>query len=158
MAKPIRRILVPVDFSPCSRSALEYAAMLATRFGASIDVLHVWEPPAYVPIDTALATIGTGPPQTLVQIAHAEATEDLQALISRLGKPEGGEVGGRIASGDPVDVIVKTASSVPYDLIVMGTHGRSGVRHLLMGSVAERVLRRAPCPVLTFRDPRPEPV
>ncbi len=158
MLKSIRRILVPVDFSPCSRSALELAATLATRFDASIDVLHVWEPPAYVPIDTALATIGSGPPQTLVQIAHAEATEDLEALLVGLDKRSVGEIAGRVASGDPVDVILEAAAAGPYDLIAMGTHGRAGMRHLLMGSVAERVIRRAPCPVLTVRDPRPEPV
>lgn len=158
MVKPIRRILVPVDFSPCSRAALEYAVMLAVRMDAAVDVLHVWEPPSYVPIDTALATIGTGSPQSLVQMAHAEANEDLAGLLAALDKRSLTDMGRRVVSGDPVDVILETAGAGPYDLVVMGTHGRTGIRHLLMGSVAERVLRRAPCPVITLRDPRPEPL
>ena len=150
-ARNVARILVPVDFSEGCRAALETALFLAQGLGARVDLLHVWEPPVYIPIDTALATVGTGPPRTLAEIARAEAGREMAELVAGLG--ERGELAtqSRIEAGNPADVIVTLAAEAPYDLIVMGTHGRRGFRRLLMGSIAEQVLRRASCPVLTVR-------
>ncbi len=150
-AHDVARILVPVDFSEGSRTALEAALFIARGFGARVDLLHVWEPPAYIPIDTALATVGTGPPRTLAAIARAEAGREMAELVA--GLQQRGELAtrSRIEAGNPADVIVTLVAEAPYDLIVMGTHGRRGFRRLLMGSVAEQVLRRASCPVLTLR-------
>lgn len=147
----IRRILVPVDFSEGSRAALDAAVLISRAFGAEIDVLHVWEPPAYIPIDTALATIGTGPPQTIAEIARAEAGREMADLLARLEHSGDLAAQSHIEAGNPVDVVVELAGETPHDLIVMGTHGRTGFSRLVMGSIAEQIVRRAPCPVLTVR-------
>ena len=155
-APAVRRILVPVDFSEGSRAALHAALFVAQGLGdARVDVLHVWEAPSYIPIDTALATIGTGPPRTLEEVARLEAGRDMAALLARLEPSQERLAQSRIEAGNPVDVILAVAREVPYDLIVMGTHGRSGFRRLVMGSIAEQVVRRAPCPVLTLRSSPP---
>jgi universal stress protein A len=144
----ISRILVPVDFSSCSRAALEYAAFLASRLGAAIDVLHVWEPPTFFSADVMI-TEGDRE-RTLAEFVRSHAgqrMEELLASIERLGV----RVRGRLATGSPVDTIVASASD-GYDVIVIGTHGHTGLRHLIAGNVTEKVVRRAPCPVVTVRD------
>lgn len=150
----VRRILVPVDFSEGSRAALDAALMLARGFGAQVDVLHVWEPPAYIPIDTALATIGTGPPRMLAEIARAEAGREMAELLGKLEPSESGSRS-RIEAGDPVHVILQLVDETPYDLVVMGTHGRTGLDRMIVGSTAAQIVRRASCPVLTVRAARP---
>lgn len=151
MVRSIRRILVPVDFSEHSARALSYAAFLADPMGATLDVLHVWQPPSYVPIETALTTVGTGAPQTLAEVARLEASRDMTRLTEQLSKSGTEVTTSHVEAGEPVEVIVRHATAGNYDLVVMGTHGRTGFRHLILGSVAERVMRRAPCPVLTLR-------
>jgi nucleotide-binding universal stress UspA family protein len=144
----IRRILVPVDFSACSRAALDYAAFLGERFGAAIDVLHVWEPPGYVGPEVMINVPGrTGLP--LVEFARTEAGREMEKFLAALEERKIVEVNGRLETGMPVNMILSAAADRDYDLIVMGTHGRTG----FMGSVTERVVRRAPCPVLTLRAP-----
>ena len=134
-ALAIGRILVPVDFSDCSLAALDHAASLAQRFGASIHVLHVWD----------------HRDQTLAHFAQTGAGEAMDSVLGDLEQHGVGGVRGRLASGDPSETIIQIAREEHYDLIVMGTHGHSGLVHLLHGSVAEKVVRRAPCPVLTVR-------
>lgn len=135
-----KRILLPVDFSPASEAALSYALRLGEIFGADIDVLHVWEP------------LPTAPDGDLRDAGLFVATDEGQRLRDWLLAMEHGKHGRTRAvleAGDPCSTIVEIASE--YDLIVMGTNGRSGFRQLLSPSVAERVVRRAPCPVLTVR-------
>jgi nucleotide-binding universal stress UspA family protein len=153
--KPIQRILVPVDFSASSRAALEAAAFLAEKLGASVDVLHVWEPPGYVGPEVMIHMPGkTGLP--LVEFAHTEAGRDMERFLADFGK-RGLRVSGRLETGLAVQTILRVAGDDHYDLIVMGTRGRTGLSHLMLGSVAERVVRRAACPVLTVREPEAEP-
>jgi nucleotide-binding universal stress UspA family protein len=135
-AKPIARILVPTDFSVCSMWALRYAEELARRFGAEIVLLHV---------DQALA-----PGSELAQTRHEASREELDGLVTLLGRRD---VPARkvLRFGGPAEEVLSTAEAEDADLIVMGTHGRTGMAHVLMGSVAENVMRRSPCPVLTVR-------
>jgi nucleotide-binding universal stress UspA family protein len=144
----IARILVPVDFSPCSRAALDYAAFLGERFGAAIDVLHVWAtyPVAWDP--PSLIAAGYTP---LVDFERSDAGRQMKAFLGHLEHRIRSPVRGRLDRGAPVDRILAAAAE-GYDLVVMGTHGRTGVAHLLFGSVAEAVVRRAPCPVVTIHD------
>ncbi len=146
----VDRILVPVDFSEGSSAALDFALQFAKKFGAQVDLLHVWEPPGYVPLDTALASIGTGPPKTIAEIARSSAARDMAALAQAAD----GDVGTqRVESGDASDTIVKVAGDDGYHCIVMGTHGRRGLSRLALGSVAARVVRNARCPVVTVTAP-----
>lgn len=147
----VNRVLVPIDFSPSARAALEYATFLAGRFGAELDVLHVWEPPGYVGPDTlALLPVPAGQPgwdQT-----RTDVTREVEHFLAKTtAKPR--QLSVRVESGEPSDTILQVAKDGGADLIVMGTHGRTGFSRLLIGSVAEAVLRRSTCPVLTIRVP-----
>jgi nucleotide-binding universal stress UspA family protein len=143
------RILVPTDFSPAADRALGHARSLAEAFGASIHLLHVFEDPftaaAYAP--EVFATISP-------EYREAALADAGRLLEERLGAQERREFGGttELVVGVPAREIVRYAAAHGIDLIVMGTHGRSGLAHLVLGSVAERVVRTAPCAVLTIRD------
>ncbi len=148
------RILVPVDFSACSGPALHEALFLARRFGASIDVLHVADPPRpLVAPGIPFGVVGTDP---IALEDHSRALEAgrMERFLSEWdaeADTSGVRIRSRLETGAACDVILRLAREEKYDLIVMGTHGRSGILHVLMGSVAEKVVRRAPCPVLTTR-------
>jgi len=145
----ITRVLVPIDFSPSARAALEYATFVAARHGASLDVLHVWEPPGYVGPD-ALALLPVAAGQPGWEQTRAEVTREVDRFLAKAGdRPKHLSV--RIEAGEPGDTILSVARDGGADLIVMGTHGRTGLSRLLIGSVAEAVLRRSTCPVLTIR-------
>jgi universal stress protein A len=147
----ITRVLVPIDFSPSARAALEYATFLAGRLGAELDVLHVWEPPGYVGPDTlALLPVGTGQPGW--EQTRAEVQREVDAFLAKAKAPPR-SLSVRVEAGEPSDTILHIAKDGGADLIVMGTHGRTGLSRLLIGSVAEAVLRRSVCPVLTIRVP-----
>jgi nucleotide-binding universal stress UspA family protein len=139
----IRRILVPVDFSSCSSAALEWAADLAERMGASVDLLHVWDGLYHRALEA----------EPLAMFAHSELAKEMEVLLTNL-ESRGIEAHGRLEQGSPREAIVRCASEWDYDLIIMGTHGRTGLAHFILGSVAENVVRRAPCPVLTTRATR----
>jgi nucleotide-binding universal stress UspA family protein len=138
----IRRILYPTDFSNMSGPAFELASALARDYAADLLVLHVLAPSLVVaPNGVAI----TGPSEETDR-----ARDQLEAI--RPADPRV-SVGHRLAEGHPVEEIVKAAREAQADLIVMGTHGHTGVSRLLMGSVAEGVMRKAPCPVLTVKAP-----
>ena len=146
MGGRITHILVPTDFSPPSDAALAYARDLAQQYAARMSLLHVvtepravglWTPEVYVPADAATQ-------ERLLREARAHLEGALPAdERSRFAVTIDARV------GDVAHTILETAREQKVDLIVMGTHGRHGVAHLLLGSVAERVLRDATCPVLT---------
>jgi nucleotide-binding universal stress UspA family protein len=141
-----RKILVPVDFSEHSARALEQGIALAKQFGSEIELLHSYE---VMPIVTFY---GVGYPETLDADLRAAATERLAGWRDRVQR-EGVPVHERVVSGPPAEEIHEWAQELGVDLIVMGTRGLRGLKHVMLGSVAERTLRRAPCPVLTVRDP-----
>jgi nucleotide-binding universal stress UspA family protein len=144
------RILVPTDFSEPSDAALEYGRIVAAKFSAALHLLHVVETPAIVSPE---AYIGESPD---IQTALIEdAQQRLAALVTPSDRARFTTTT-EVLCGAGARAIVEYARQQNVDLIVMGTHGRSGVAHLLMGSVAEKVLRAAPCPVLTVRT-RPIP-
>jgi nucleotide-binding universal stress UspA family protein len=146
MAQPIRRILVPTDFSEYSQRAAEYALSLAERMGASVDVLHVWEPPSHLEPETLVMVPGD-PGTPLETLGLAEAGRLLRAWTERYrSSPVPLHV--HLERGAAAETIVRFAER-GYDLIVMGTHGRTGLARLFMGSVAQKVAVRASCPVLT---------
>ena len=144
---PIHTILHPTDFSDCSDSAFRLACALARDYGARLVVLHVAELPAVVAGDGMLMMPYPIDPEPL--------REQLQQL-----KPDDPKVPveHRLVEGYPADQILRVAAESNCDLILMGTHGRTALNRLLMGSVAEQVVRKATCPVLTVKTPqRPVP-
>ncbi len=145
----VTRVLVPIDFSPSSRAALEYGTFLADRLGAQLSLLHVWEPPGYVGPDT-LALLPVAPGLPGWEQTRAEVLRELDQFVAKT-TPRPKELTVRVESGEPSDLILQVAKEGGADLIVMGTHGRTGLSRLLIGSVAEAVLRRSRCPVLTIR-------
>jgi nucleotide-binding universal stress UspA family protein len=146
----ITKILAPVDFSESSRAALDRALVFAESFNAPIEVLHVWEVPQTVRPDLLVWMEGSdGKP--VGEIVADEATRQMDEFLARLSPEQRARVKARLVDGDPVDTILELAKSERFDLIVMGTHGRRGLSHLLIGSVAEKVVRQSSCPVLTVR-------
>jgi universal stress protein A len=137
----ISRILVPVDFSEFSRKALSYAFGMAAQFGAEVTLVHVVEPFIY-PTEWMLPL-----PQTDFVAARKAILEEMKALAAKF--PTTGEP--IVVEGRPSQEIVRIAKARNVDLIIIGTHGYSGLKHVLIGSVAEHVVRQAPCPVLTVR-------
>jgi nucleotide-binding universal stress UspA family protein len=141
-----QRILVPVDFSETSQSAVRQAVDLAASFRSSLILLHVG--------DRAAADVATEFPLGLeASLLDAER----ERLLKVLTPAEQAQLHPEfvIVAGSPAHEIVRCADEREVDLIVMGTHGRSGVSHMLIGSVAERVIRSAPCPVLVVRNSGP---
>jgi universal stress protein A len=148
----IRHILAPTDFSDYSKKALSDALELAQTFGAKLSLLHVIEPPPY-PIEGFVPpTMGAD----LLGDLERQASTELAQLLPDAQEATI-EVTRAVAIGAPSQKIVETAEAEHVDLIVMATHGRTGLSHLLIGSVAERVVRTAPCPVLTIRPPAAQP-
>jgi nucleotide-binding universal stress UspA family protein len=148
MAPSLRRILVPTDFSETADVALDYAKQLATTMGASLHLLHVFTDPYAVA--ACAPEVHAAVPSEARERARDEAH---QCLFERLDSTEEQRFRGTrgIVRGLTAPQIVAYAASQDIDLIVMGTHGRRGVAHLLLGSVAEHVVRTATCPVLTVR-------
>jgi nucleotide-binding universal stress UspA family protein len=139
---PVSRVLHPTDFSEPSRHALELACSLARDYGARLTLLHIVAP-------TLVCDEGFVPPDSA---AFAAAWSSLE----QVRPPDPGVIVERhLVEGDPAAEIVRAAGAC--DLLVMGTHGRTGLGRLLMGSVAEQVVRRAPCPVVTVKTPAPRP-
>jgi nucleotide-binding universal stress UspA family protein len=145
MTIEIRHILVPIDFSAHAEAVLEWAAHLAGQHGSRLSLLHVYHLPvefqqlegAYLPADFW---------------SHVKA--EAEQTLERYGEPlrrRGLRVETLVREGYPATVIEEEALSLQADLIVIGTRGHSGLKHLLLGSIAERVVEKAPCPVLTVK-------
>jgi nucleotide-binding universal stress UspA family protein len=144
----IKRILVPIDFSKDSLKALAYATDFAASFGARIALLHVVEPIYYAtPTDIYTASANIAP---LLDQQRRAAEQQFARIVAGMEK-KGRRIQATIKTGAPSQVIVDSAKKDRADLIIMATHGRTGLAHLFMGSVAEKVVRSAACPVLTVR-------
>ncbi|HPC82427.1 MAG TPA: universal stress protein [Thermoanaerobaculaceae bacterium] len=144
---PVKKILCPTDFSEPSYVALGAAAELARVFGAEIVVVHVLTPIPVVEMPALHAGFNVDRYQEMLGENLRKALDDV--IATRLGGA--GAARGVLVVGHPASEIVKVSHDEGADLIVLSTHGRSGVGHLLFGSVAERVVRSASCPVLTIR-------
>ena len=145
-AMHIRTILVPIDFSPQSIEALDYAHALGARFGGELHVSYVLEPDyAY-----AVPSLLEFPPFTVPGESEQQVRSELESVTAKYsiaGKPATAHAG----FGRAFDQICKLATEIQADLIVLSTHGYTGLKHVLLGSTAERVVRHAPCPVLVVR-------
>jgi universal stress protein A len=149
--KPFRKILVPVDLSSEVRPAIDLAAGLARRYEGSVDLFHVWQPPALMPSPLLFLPPEGGAPQIATEVAEAIAQARLQELADEVRKEGVAHVRCHFGVGDPAHEICELLSKGGFDLAVMATHARTGLAHALIGSVTERVLRQASCPVLVVR-------
>lgn len=146
---PIRRVLVPTDFAECSLPAVRLGAEFARKFGSELVLLHVVHdlalamPDAVMPTPIPTPDLGQLTESAKTGLANLIARENLSDLNPRT----------EIRIGSPVPEIVAAAGDLKADLICVGTHGRTGLAHLLLGSQAERIIREAPCPVLTVKPP-----
>lgn len=145
----LERILVPVDCSDCSLDAVEYAALVAQRSKAALTLLHVLEPISYG-LDF---TFPDRAKRESIKAGHTKRLSDLVSALASAGVPS--EF--LILGGLPTDSILDAARTQSADLIVMGTHGRRGLSHAFVGSIAESVLRKSSCPVLMVRSPKFRP-
>jgi nucleotide-binding universal stress UspA family protein len=143
-----KRICCPIDFSDASRAAMEVAADLARRTGAELWLLHAYPVPGYTFPDGSVVAS----PKMLQDLADGAQRhlDEWRAAAEGLGAPR---VETAKEAGEPAAEIVAFARERGVDLLVLGTHGRTGLEHALMGSIAERVVRKAHCPVLTVRPP-----
>jgi nucleotide-binding universal stress UspA family protein len=141
----VRLILVPIDFSPHAEAVLEWATHLAEEHGSRVVLLHVY----HLPVEFQQLEGAYLPPDFWSSVRNeAETTLERHAAVLR---EQGVEVEIAVCEGYAGTVIIEEATSRNADLIVIGTHGRSGLTHLLLGSIAERVVQKAPCAVLTVK-------
>jgi universal stress protein A len=142
----LKNILVPIDFSDCSMKALQYALPLAKQHGAAITLLHIVPALSY-----AAGEYGNIDYASLESEMLASGEQQLRTLAAD-------HIGGavrtnlRVQTGAPSIGITESAANLPADLIVISTHGRTGLKHIFLGSVSEHVIRHAPCPVLVVRE------
>jgi nucleotide-binding universal stress UspA family protein len=150
----IRRILCPVDFSDHSRRALDHAIAIARWYKATVTVLHVFSP-------APVAAMGAGPmvfePIVLTAVDRDQLLADVTAFAQAESAP-GITMDAVVREGNTAGEVLEQAASMKTDLLVVGTHGRSGFERLLLGSVAEKVLRKASCPVMTVPKGLPDAV
>jgi nucleotide-binding universal stress UspA family protein len=150
--KPFSRILVPTDFSAPARDAVDLAVDLAARFGASLTLFHVQELPMSYASEAGL--FGVEVLESLEADAQKSLLQEKARAERQIGSPgiaNAPPIATKLALGVPVVAIDDEVRSGRHDLVVIGSHGRTGLAHVLLGSVAERVLRSAGCPVITVR-------
>lgn len=138
----LKKILVPVDFSACSKKALQYAIPFAKQFSAELTLLYVVQP--YVPVAG----------MTEMTVVVGESAQDAQKNLQALQKMVGDAVPSKtlVRTGNPYIEITCAAKDLDIDLIILSTHGRTGLEHVLVGSTTEKVVRHARCPVLIVRE------
>jgi nucleotide-binding universal stress UspA family protein len=146
----MKKILVPTDFSDCSRAAFERAISMSRELGYSIELIHVFELPVIAGMGDVVIAM---PDHTTLRARDWMEQEAAKAMASFIADFDTCcvPVGTRIEPGRAEETILTLAREGDFDLIVMGTHGRTGLRHLFLGSVAENVVRLADCPVLTVK-------
>lgn len=146
----IRRVLAPTDFSDSSAPAVTYAAEVAEKFGAELVLLHVVQDLALVVPDVMMPLPVAAP---AVEDMVSGAKSAIGGFVDKHGL---GRLNPKteVRIGSPASEIVAAATDLKADLLCIGTHGRTGLAHFLLGSVAERIVRHAPCPVLTVRPPK----
>jgi len=146
----LHKILVPTDLSDCSSHALDEAQQFAQQFSAHLDLLYVWAMPPLLAPEALFTGVGSNEQPLLSWLGNT--ARELLARFERTANDAGIHFNATFCEpGDPASAIIEHATRGGYDLLVLGTHGRSGLAHAVLGSVAEKVVRRAPCPVLTVR-------
>ncbi len=145
-----RSILVPVDYSEASRRALELALVLDAA--AKITVIHVWDRPAYVGEEVIAHADGSR--RSLSELIRENAERDMIEFLAKVTVPPERSFEHHLVSGDPVTAILAEAGKGKYDVLVVGTNGRTGMSKLLLGSVTEKLIRLSPIPVLSVPPPR----
>jgi len=143
----LAKLLVPTDFSEDSEQAARYAVELAKRFQAEVHCIHVVDIPADL-LSTSDYYM-TGPSEQFIDQIRVESKKNLDAFAVK--NLEGAQVQTAFLEGSPFVEIIRYARDQQIDLVVIATHGRTGLKHVLFGSVAEKVVRKAPCPVLVVR-------
>lgn len=143
MALQIRKLLVPHDFSDAADGALRYAIELAGKLGSEVVVVHAWQLSAYA-----------SPSSELAKGMERDLARDLEQTVAKHAAA-GVKIERQLRLGIPYVEIVEAAKELGADIIVMGTTGKTGLEHFLLGSVAERIVRTAACPVLTIRHATP---
>lgn len=143
-----REILVPTDFSEPARVALDHALELAEAFGASLTILHAYH--LVIPMSVPPTGGGFRMPGRVARELRQRAQSAVDALMEAHARP-GRTLRARALESPPAQAILAEVERIPADLVIMGTHGRTGIAHLLLGSVARRIVQMAPCPVLTLR-------
>jgi nucleotide-binding universal stress UspA family protein len=156
----IKNLLVATDFGPASETALRYGRALAAQFGARLHLFHATE---NIHLAASSAYGYTSLPFQVQQEIESAARKQTEALLTEADRQGLGAIAVTVTSNSPAVAIVQYARNNHIDLVLLGTHGRGALSHLFMGSVAERVVRTAPCPVLTVRDPQhdfvvPDPI
>ena len=144
----IRRIMVPIDYSDNSKAALAYGAELALGFGASLDVVHVWDRPTYL-TDAVMVQRPGEAHKPIGELIRENADRDMTEFLSEVSLPTTLSVSRRLVSGEPASALLAELKKGEHDLVVLSTHGRTGLAHLLLGSIAEKLVRLSPVPVLT---------
>jgi len=145
MSVDIRCILVPLDFSDAANSILEWAAHLAMQHGSRVVLFHAY----HLPVEFQQLEGAYLPPDFWANV-KAEASESLERFAEQL-RAQGIETEAVVAEGYAATAIVDEVEKQNADVVVIGTHGLSGLKHLLLGSIAERVVQKSPCPVLTVK-------
>ena len=148
MEPDISKVLVPIDFSDYSKNALKYAVSFVNRFNSQLFLVYVVEPIIYPP-DFSMGQIAI--PAVDLDI-DKRAADELKKLADQ-EIPANIKVKTIVKTGKPFIEIIETAREEDIDLIIIATHGHTGMEHILFGSTAEKVVRKAPCPVLTLREP-----
>ena len=143
---PFQHVLVPIDYSETSQRALELALSLDDR--TEVTAVHAWDRPAFVH-EVMRITHQDGSNRSLSELIHDNAEREMTEFLSRVKTPPGKTFKHQLLSGNPIAAILAEAGKSKYDLLVVGTHGRTGVTKLLLGSVTEKLIRLSPIPVLT---------
>ena len=143
-----RRILVPVDYSENSKASVRFAAELAKTLGSTLDVVHVWDKPTYVS-DAVMVRRDGQEHCSLAELIRESAERDMTEFLADVALPPTLSLTHRLLSGEPASTLVSELKQGNHDLVIVGTHGRTGLSHMLLGSIAEKLIRLSPVPVLT---------
>jgi nucleotide-binding universal stress UspA family protein len=143
----LKKVLVPVDYSEPSAEVLQFGAEIASRLGGSLTVMHVWECMPHAPSDLMVKG-RNGKLRRLDDVIRENAENEMQQFLESASLPSGLRVETKVVSGEAAQCILRELGTGGHDLLVMGTHGRGGVKQLVLGSVAEKMVRTSPVPVL----------
>ena len=146
----LEKILYPTDFSDVSLHSLVYARALAEQYGAELHCIHVVDEAYQYWISMGPDTVPVGP---VVDDVLKTSTEQMKRFVAEHLADVPFSVSSSVVVGRPFMEIIRQARELPADMIVLSTHGRTGLSHILLGSVAEKIVRKAPCPVLSIRHP-----